>query len=154
MHSKVFQFKNSQSVRCGKIRKHFALQLIGFAFAPILTVHTHTRKLFLPFLCSDFKRLSQTKGTENMHRWDKKGSGRGRAAHGTAPPRCGFPLPHLRNHCPPHLHPPVAAREPIFRPVTLHPHLGQPLGIVWSLQRPRKKGKEEREKKRREDQRE
>lgn len=45
-----------------------------------------------------------------MHRWDKKGSGRGQAALETAPPSRQSSGPHLgRNHCPAHLHPQVAA---------------------------------------------
>lgn len=44
-----------------------------------------------------------------MHRWDKKGSGRGPAALETAPPSRESSRPHLSNHSPAHLHPQVAA---------------------------------------------
>lgn len=57
-----------------------------------------------------FPEIFANKGTENMHRWDKKGSGRGQAALETAPPSRQSSGPHLgRNHCPAHLHPQVAA---------------------------------------------
>lgn len=74
-----------------------------------------------------------------MHRWDNKGSGWGQAALGTAPPRHGPSAAPEKS---------LLSTPPPFRGGVASKHLGQTLGIVWSLQRPRKARKKEKDGKR------
>ncbi|MEJ1270867.1 hypothetical protein NN561_001696 [Cricetulus griseus] len=77
--------------------------------ARILVSAQSQNLFFLLSLLRRFPEIYANKGTENMHRWDKKGSGRGPAALETAPPSRESSRPHLSNHSPAHLHPQVAA---------------------------------------------
>lgn len=120
--------------------KHCALQLAELPSFPILTVRMETKK-FLLFLYSDFTRCWLTKGTENTHRWDKRGVAAPGGARDSAPRPA--PRQHLGNHCQPHLHPPPRRRRRALPPLQA-PAPGQTLGIVRSLRRPRKARKKEK----------
>lgn len=125
-------------------KKTFCRSINQSTFIRILHAPTETKKVLSPLSLQWFHKTLVNKRHGNVHRWDKKGSGWSQAALGTAPPRpgslgCTWEITALHTST-------LAKRrrERILRPITVYPHLGQTLGIVWNLQRPRKARRKER----------
>lgn len=125
-------------------RKHFALQLTNLPSFASYMLLPRQKKFFLPSLCSGFTRPSLTKGTDMYTGGIKRGVAEARPLSGQRPHAPGLFCCTWEITA---LHTSTLAkrrRERILRPITVHPHLGQTLGIVWNLQRPRKARRKER----------